>query len=288
MRFIFRSGSRARIWPENPAAASGAAFAQKHNQGISYPAVVRTAAIYDLHGNLPALEALLRDARAAGAQRIVVGGDVWPGPMAVECCALLRALDLPVLWLHGNGEREVLAERAGRPSRVPEHYREVMRWSAQQVDDTLAQWLAALPPTQRLHIDGLGDVLFCHATPRSDDELFTVQTSERPLQPVFEAAQAPTVVCGHTHMQFDRRVGRVRVVNAGSAGMAFGRTGADWLLLGPGLELRHTDYDLGAAAARIRATHYPQAATFAAQNVLTSPSADEMLALFARAERWQA
>ena len=84
-------------------------------------------------------------------------------------------------------------------------------------------------------------------------------------------------------MQFDRRLGRVRVVNAGSVGMPFGRTGADWLLLGPGVELRHTEFDLETAAARVRETGYPQADDFAAQHVLTSPSESAMLEAFTHA-----
>ena len=128
------------------------------------------------------------------------------------------------------------------------------------------------------------DVLFCHATPRSDTEIFTSLTPDDRLLPAFAGIDAALAVCGHTHMPFDRTVGGVRVVNAGSVGMPFGLPGADWLLLGPGVEPRHTDYDLEAAAARVRATAYPQAEEFAARSVLRPPSEDEALALFARAE----
>ena len=85
-------------------------------------------------------------------------------------------------------------------------------------------------------------------------------------------------------MQFDRTIGDVRVVNAGSVGMPFGTAGADWLLLGPGVELRHTSYDLAAAAARIRTTAYPMADEFAASYVLNPPTEDAMLKAFAHAE----
>ena len=85
-------------------------------------------------------------------------------------------------------------------------------------------------------------------------------------------------------MQFDRMVGRIRVVNAGSVGMPFGEPGADWLLLGPDVQLLHTRYDLTKAAERIRDTTYPQAQDFAARYVLQPPSEREMLEVFARAE----
>jgi hypothetical protein len=85
-------------------------------------------------------------------------------------------------------------------------------------------------------------------------------------------------------MQFDRTIGETRVVNAGSVGMPFGAPGAYWLLLGPGVELRHTPYDLAKAAGRIRATQYPQAEAFAERNVLEPPSEEKMLEAFGRAE----
>ena len=116
----------------------------------------------------------------------------------------------------------------------------------------------------RLHVRGLGDVLFCHGTPRSDVEIFTRLTAEERLFPAFEGVDAAVVVCGHTHMPFDRTVRGIRVVNAGSVGMPFGDPGAYWLLLGPDVSPRHQRYDLEAAAARIRASDYPQAEAFAA------------------------
>ena len=133
-------------------------------------------------------------------------------------------------------------------------------------------------------IDGLGRVLFCHATPRNENECFTRLTSENRLLPVFAGVDADVVVCGHTHMQFDRMIGRMRVVNAGSVGMPFGEPGADWLLLGPDIEVRHTVYDFAKAAESIRGTHYPQAQEFAARSVLQPPSKAEMLEVFSGAE----
>jgi len=244
---------------------------------------MRIAAIYDIHGNLPALEAVLEEIRQAQVDRIVVGGDVLPGPMPRETLTFLRDLDIPVQFIHGNGDREVLAHKAGvETGALPEQVREVMRWTARQLDPEHERWLAGWPATLRIEIGGLGEVLFCHATPRNDTEIFTRITPEESLLPVFEEVDVPVVICGHTHMQFDRRIGSVRVVNAGSVGMPFGEPGADWLLLGPGVELRHTPYDLAKAAERIRGTDYPQAQEFAANNVLRPPSEREMLERFTR------
>lgn len=115
-------------------------------------------------------------------------------------------------------------------------------------------------------------------------ECFTRLTPEDRLLPVFAGVNVPVVICGHTHMPFDRMVGSVRVVNAGSVGMPFGEPGAHWLLLGPDVQLRHTAYDLARAAERIRDTNYPQAQDFAANYVLQPPSEAMMLDVFAQAE----
>ncbi len=245
---------------------------------------MRVAALYDIHGNLPALEAVLHDVQRAGVDHIVVGGDVVPGPMPRETVDALLNLEAPAQFIVGNGENEVLAMLAGIDTgRVPEQFSETIRWVGQALTAEHAQLLGDWPQTVQLAIPGLGDVLFCHATPRDDNEVFTRLTPEERLLPVFEPVDAAMVVCGHTHMQFDRQIGRHRVVNAGSIGSPWGEPGAYWLLLGPDVELRHTPYDLAAAAARIRATDYPLEDEFGAGWVLQPPSETEMLELYERA-----
>jgi predicted phosphodiesterase len=246
---------------------------------------MRVAAIYDVHGNLPALEAVLEDVRREGAELLVVGGDLVPGPMPRETLTLLLGLDIPVRFIRGNGEADALAEMSGAgATRVPEQYREIVRWSARQLQPDYERLLAGWPLTLRVRVGESTEALFCHATPRDDNEIFTRLTPEESLLPIFEGLGAPLVVCGHTHMQFDRTVGGVRVVNAGSVGMPFGEPGADWLLLGPDVQLRHTPYDLDEAARRIIATRYPGAEEFVANYLLHPPSEEQMLQVYARAE----
>jgi putative phosphoesterase len=243
---------------------------------------MRIAALYDIHGNLPALEAVLDAARRAGVDLIVVGGDVVPGPMPVESLTLLSALDIPASFIHGNGDREVLAILGGiETGAVPEAFREAMRWNADALQPEHERWMRTWPGTLRLAVPGLGNVLFCHATPQNDVDIFTRLTRDEQLLPLFEGLDADLVVCGHTHMQFDRLVGGTRVVNAGSVGMPFAEPGAYWLLLGPDVRLQRTTYDFHDAARRIRQTRYPQAETFAAVNVLAPPAEEAMLAVFA-------
>lgn len=246
---------------------------------------IRVAALYDIHGNLPALEAVLEEVRREAVDEVVVGGDVFPGPMSCDSLACLLDLEIPVRFIRGNGDRAVLALAAGEePTDLPEKFRATIRWVAGKLDPDERRTLETWPKSLRLDIAGLDDVLFCHATPRSDTEIFTRWTPEERLLEIFEGSNATLVVCGHTHMQFDRRIGNVRVVNAGSVGMPFGDPGAYWLLLGPDVNLRKTRYDLAKAAEHIRATDYPEADDFAARNVLSPPSEQEMLKTFSEAE----
>ena len=249
---------------------------------------MRTAALYDIHGNLPALKAVLAELRREQVGRIVIGGDVLPGPMPVECLDQLTRIEISTRFIVGNGDREVLARMRGvetdwyRSAR--EEWREPIDWTAQQLCAEHEKLIASWPVMLSVNIDGMGEVLFCHATPRNDTDIFTRLTSEERLTSVFAGVKENIAVCGHTHLQFDRMVGKTRVINAGSVGMPFGRTGADWLLLGPGVELRHTDYDLTRAAEPIRQTHYPQAAEFVEKYVLSTPSEEQMLQAYSQAE----
>ena len=246
----------------------------------------RVAALYDIHGNLPALEAVLREIRDDDVDEIVVGGDVMPGPMPKEALEALLDLNTKVQFIQGNGDRVVLDQMRGTQSgEVPEAFRDVIRWVAARLTQGDKHLLASWSKTLRMEIPTVGKVLFCHATPRSDVELFTKLSPEEPLIRIFDNQDADVVVCGHTHMQFDRTIGRVRVVNAGSIGMPFGEPGAHWLLLGPGIELRKTEYNLEGAAERVRKTTYPQAEEFASRNILQPPSEAQMLAAFAAAEK---
>jgi len=242
----------------------------------------RVAALYDIHGNLPALEAVLEEVRRVGVDAIVVGGDVMPGPMPRECLDRLFGSGLTTMFIHGNGESAALeALRGGALEKVPEAFREGIRWSATQLPDDYVAAVSTWPLTTRAPIDGLGDVLFCHASPRNDTEIFTKLSPDDRIRTMFAGADAPIVVCGHTHMQFDRTVDPLRIVNAGSIGMPFAAPGAYWLLLGPDVQLRFTDYDLESAAARIRRSSFPGADAFAA-SVIRPRSEAEMLALYAR------
>jgi predicted phosphodiesterase len=231
---------------------------------------VQLAEIYLAAGNAAAAQAVLEEVARADVDRIVIGGDVLPGPMGRESLARLQALDVPVDFLKGNGDRETLVERADRPSRVPESGRQQLRWCREQLTAEQLRDVDAWPPHVRLELPAMGSVLFCHATPRNDEEIVTRLIPEALLRPIFDGV-ADVVVCGHTHMQFDITAGAVRVVNAGSVGMPFEAAGAYWLLLDERIELRRTAYDLEAAAEAVRRTPFPGADTFASSCILQPP-----------------
>jgi len=243
---------------------------------------MRIAILNDIHGNLPALEAVLEEVHRSDVDRIVVGGDILPGPMSHQVLDRLQAQRVPVEFIYGNGEVAVLDHLAGRAPKVPEAYAPSIRWNASQLNDAQRTLIANWPMTLRLSVPAIGDVLFCHATPRDENEIFTRLTAEDRLITIFDPVNAALVVCGHTHMQFDRMIGKTRVVNAGSVGMPFGRAGADWLLLGADIELRHTDYDRADAAERIRRSGYPGVEEFVTKYLFDPPSAEEMLKAYGR------
>ncbi len=217
---------------------------------------MRVAALYDIHGNLPALDAVLGELPEVDA--IVVGGDVLPGPLARE--TLDRLASLPnVHYVMGNGDRESAGE-----------YPEVADW----------------PATVTLDVDGLGPVLFCHGSPRSDTEMITILTGEDRLGAMLEGVSERCVVGGHTHRQFDRELLGRRIVNAGSVGLPYeGVAAAFWLLLGPDVELRRTLYDVPAAVERLKQAGGP-AVEYLKESLIEPTDPDEVAAYFERsAER---
>jgi predicted phosphodiesterase len=207
-------------------------------------------ALYDIHGNIDALDAVLADPRATAADTVLVGGDAVPGPFARATLDRLQALSVPVLWIRGNGEREV-ADAAGAAAAADDDMMaRTAAITARQIGDGRARALGERPLTREFD-----SVLYCHATPRSDDEILTrLPPSERWTE-ALAGVNAPLVVAGHTHQQDDRVVGDLRFVNAGSVGLPYeGDGAARWLWTADGVpELRHTPYDAAAAGARMLA-----------------------------------
>lgn len=224
------------------------------------------AMLSDVHGVLPALRAVLAEPEVAGADAVVLLGDLASGPLPVPTLDLLTGLGDRAIWIAGNAERELLELAAGADIEPPD---EISAWAARQLRPDHLDLIAALPRSATITVDGLGDVLCCHATPRDDAEVALVDSSIPRWQEVLTgvAETVRTVACGHTHMPFVRLVDRRTVVNPGSVGMPYGSTGAHWALLGgsggPSISLRRTEYDAEAAAREIIAeSSYPDVAAW--------------------------
>jgi putative phosphoesterase len=190
---------------------------------------VPVAALYDVHGNLAALEAVL--AEVPDDATILVGGDICAGgEQPAETLTRLRGLGDRVVWLRGNADRELHPDEEGL---APADF---LAQARSQLSEEEIEFLHELPPTQRI-----GDVLFCHASPRNDLDIFTERTPEERIAFLFDGLDVSTVVCGHSHTQFERTVAGVRIVNAGSVGMPYEEEpGAYWLL---DLAHRRTPYE---------------------------------------------
>jgi putative phosphoesterase len=221
--------------------------------------MTRVAALYDIHANLPALDAVLAEADAADL--VVVGGDFSHGPLPAETVDRLRGLGDRVRFIRGNADREVGREDA---------------WQRGPLGPERLEFLAGLPETLTVAVEGLGSVLFCHGSPRSDEEILTAVTPDDRMGRILSGVAEQVVVCGHTHHQFDRVAHGIRVVNAGSVGMPYeGRPGAFWAMLGPDVELRSTVYDLDMAEVAILASGFPGAEELV-DTLRSPPAADEV------------
>jgi diadenosine tetraphosphatase ApaH/serine/threonine PP2A family protein phosphatase len=192
----------------------------------------------------------------------------------------LAELGVSAHWVAGNGEREMLA-LDGAEIAALEPYPAIEAWAVAQLSGVQKERLRGLPPTITLDVDGLGPVLFCHGSPRSDEEFITPFTPDERLAGMLAGVEERIVTGGHTHRQLDRTVNGIRVLNAGSIGMPYeGVPGAFWALLGPGVELRRTEYDIAAAAAVIRATGVPHADEVILRQTLLEPADPDEVSRF--------
>ena len=216
---------------------------------------MRIAVLCDVHGNLPALEAVLAEVASLEVDRIVCGGDVVAGPFPREC--LGRLLDRDAVFVRGNADREPGA------------------WVEALLDSESLRFLRELPTS--LALDG---VRYCHGSPRSDEEILTRISPDERFRAALDGVEERLVVGGHTHVQFEREVDGLRFANAGSVGRPYeGRHGAFWAVVESGtVQLRATPYALEAAVALFRSTGY--ADEHFVPNLLTPPDPDETSAYF--------
>lgn len=248
------------------------------NQNLS---LVTVAVISDIHGNAVALEAVLNEPEVARADLIVVGGDHAAGPQPLEVLEQLRALEDRAVLLRGNADREMVSAISNsRIDDIPD----VSLWAASQMTDSDVALLTSLPHPLKLTVPGFGSVLFCHGSPRHEDDVVLVDSRLERWEEVFAGLDPAVamVVGGHTHMPFMRLVDSRIVLNPGSVGMPYGRPGPSWLVLTDGsIKFGHTPMDAGDMARKLIAgSAYPAIDEWVRDYVLEPASDIDALTAF--------
>jgi putative phosphoesterase len=229
---------------------------------------MRVAALADVHGNAPALSAVLAEVEREAPDLVVFCGDLTWGSLPQETLSLVRALEIPARFVQGNADRATGVDTEGRGA-----------WMAAQHSGEDLAFLRRFEPTVTVEVDGLGPVCFSHGSPRSDEECVTPETPVERVREFMAGRDERVVVTAHVHVQYDRTVDGIRCVGPGSVGLPYeGVSGhAFWALLGPDVELRRTPYDHERALAQMRRTDDPRVETIA-ELMLTPPSRDEAIA----------
>jgi predicted phosphodiesterase len=223
------------------------------------------AALYDIHGNAPALRAVLAEVALVPGVHVVVGGDIVWGPLPDETLELVRGIDGATV-IRGNTDREI-AELHGEEDGLDAAAAAIVRACGEAIGSDGCAYLGGLPETATRD-----DVLFCHGSPRSDTDPITPETSGELVAEMLAGTEEPFVVFGHTHVQFRRTVAGHQLVNPGSVGLPSGRPGAYWALFDDDtVELRRTEYDVAAAARAFEARGLAGWEGFAAR--ITAPPA---------------
>ena len=218
---------------------------------------------------LEPLRAVLRQLEGEQFDAIVVGGDAISGPQPAETEALLRSIDTPLHWIRGNGERALGPDGADATMGEGE---EMLQFTASQLSESERHALSTLRERITLDVDGLGETLFCHASPRNDLDIVTTGTPDERFSVLLEDVAERVVVAGHTHMQLDRKVDGVRWINPGSVGMPYeGEVAAFWALLGP---------DVERSIETLLASGWPGAQPFVDENLRAAVGRDEVVPLF--------
>ena len=227
---------------------------------------MRVAALADVHGNAPALAAVLEDVEREQPDLVVFCGDLTWGSLPLETLELVRALELPARFVRGNGDRSVGEYLEGRGP-----------WMAAAHEPQDVEFLRSFEDVVSVEVEGLGSTCLCHGSPRSDIECVTERTPVDRVREFMADRSEKVVVTAHVHVQYDRTVDGVRLLSPGSVGLPYeGRPGAFWALLGPDVELRRTDYDVESTVERMRATDDPVVEQII-EMMLEPPSRDEAI-----------
>jgi predicted phosphodiesterase len=245
------------------------------------PTFESATVIADIHGVSPALEAMLAEEAHDPSEVLLVLGDIAFGPQPNPVVDRLRSLGDRVIAISGNSEREMLEIVRGEETPLTDP---IAPWSSHELTPENREWLAALPGTRTVNIEGFGDVFLCHACPQNDMDILLVDTRiERWMEALADLPESVSMVLlGHTHMPFQRLVNGRRVINPGSIGMPYGGTGAHWVRLRDGnIETRVTHFDIERATREVgESSTFPGAAEWVAPYLRSDISDVEVIRIF--------
>jgi putative phosphoesterase len=228
--------------------------------------------IADIHGNAPALAAILAEIDRVDVDLIVSLGDATWGGQPEETRTLLESIRRPAIFISGNGERALRELREGREGNDRES------WMRDHHSPATYAFLETFVESAVISVEGLGPVRFCHGSPRSDIELITAETPAKRMRALMHGVPERVLLTGHTHLQFDRQVAGIRSINPGSVGIPYHELrGAFWAILGPDVALKRTDYDLQDAVRAYQASGDPLTKEMI-EVLLSPPSAAEVTA----------
>jgi putative phosphoesterase len=176
--------------------------------------------ISDIHGNLPALEAAVADAKKKGASRIICAGDITGyGPFPDKVCNFIQKGHIPAII--GNYDQKVLkTAKQGTPSiaNMKKKKREILLWTVRNINNQNRKYLSNLPHYLDLKIPSGKNILVVHGSPVSIEDTIYPSITKRGLEKKLRETHPDILICGHTHIPFVRRIGRILVVNCGSTG----------------------------------------------------------------------
>ena len=208
------------------------------------------AVLSDVHGNAVALAAVLVELDREQPDLLVFGGDLTWGAEPAATYELAASHAERSIFIRGNADRALVEGSAES---------DLERWMHDSHSPEVRAFLEQFEEQAVVEIDGLGAVRFCHGSPRTDTECVTPETPADRVHEFMAGVEERVLVTAHVHMQFDRKVAGIRSVNPGSVGLPYeARSGAYWALLGPGVELRRTDYDVARAVESYRQSGFPE------------------------------
>ncbi|WP_434716446.1 metallophosphoesterase family protein [Lacticaseibacillus paracasei] len=232
---------------------------------------MKIAALYDIHGNYPALKEVLKQVKKLSPDLVVLGGDLIAGPMPLETLSLLKRVSttFKTVGIMGNNDQDIVDIYAKKRVGLSRKATEQLTWIANQLSYKQVSFLRNLLPSI-----SIGNYFFCHAVKNDNTTVFSPRQNKAYIEALFKGVQESYIICGHTHIQFELSLPNKKIINAGSIGMPFSNQfGAQWLWLEDNrIEYKRTIFNQQVAIQLISQTEYPFKNEFIANNLRSTIS----------------